>query len=63
LAERLSQPELAAALRRATQTSDAPDLASLRADHAGSYVVGPASWRQKLFPRIVRLLRRIRAMH
>jgi (p)ppGpp synthase/HD superfamily hydrolase len=61
LAEALGRPQLGVALHGALEERDSPELAALRDDHAGSYVVGPPSWREKWRPRVVRLVRRLRS--
>ena len=61
LAEAVGCPGLGPSLRRALdECQNAGDLAQLRAAHDGSYVVGPPSWREKLFPRLARYARRLR---
>ena len=62
LADAVGCPEIGAALRA---VHDAPenetDLEAMRDLHVGSYVVCPPSWREKILPRLLRLLRRVRA--
>jgi len=59
LSNALGFSPLATSLERVlvTQMVDA-DLSRLRGHHAGSYVVGPASWREKVLPRLLRFARR-----
>jgi hypothetical protein len=61
LADALQFPLLGNSLRRALQEKrEANTLAPLREPHLGSYVIGPASWREKLFPRLIGFVRRYR---
>lgn len=60
LADALGQSRLGAALRDALHEDGADELAALRDEHAGSYVVGPRSWREKLLPRLARVAKRVR---
>jgi hypothetical protein len=61
LAIALGYSHLGASLRRVLLAhSSSPDLDRLRETHRGSYTVCPASWREKMLPRFVRLARRIR---
>src|SRR5581483_7997363 len=50
----------AAMLAIPARRANAPEVAALRSNHAGSYVVGPASWREKARPRLRRLVARMR---
>jgi hypothetical protein len=62
LAEALGYPRLGNSLRRVLQESeDGIDLTLLRESHLGSYVVCPSSWREKMLPRFLRFVRRVRA--
>ena len=59
LSNALGLVPLAASLERVLVTQeDDFDLSPLRDHHAGSYVVCPASWREKVFPRLLRFARR-----
>ena len=61
LANALGYPELAAAYQRALDSPGVgPDTMALRSHHAGSYMVCPSSWREKMVPRAARLMRRVR---
>lgn len=60
LSNALGFTPLAASLERVLVTQEVEfDLSRLRDHHAGSYVVGPASWREKIFPRLLRVARRV----
>lgn len=60
LATALGFPALGTALRRVLETpGDTMDLSGLRERHAGSHMVCPESWREKLLPRLVRRVRRV----
>ena len=62
LADVLGYPQLGSPLRRVLpQHQQAEALAPLREPRVGSFVVGPASWREKFLPRLVGFLRRDRA--
>jgi hypothetical protein len=62
LGNALGYPELGAACERLLDSpEDATDTAALRTEHAGSYILGPSSWREKTLPRARRLLRQFRA--
>ena len=59
LSDALGFASFAAALERVLVTPNVDvDLSRLRDQHAGSYVVAPASWREKVFPRLMRAVRR-----
>jgi (p)ppGpp synthase/HD superfamily hydrolase len=61
LSEALGFMPLAASLERILITRKVDfDLSRLRDHHAGTYVVGPASWREKIAPRLLRVARRAR---
>jgi (p)ppGpp synthase/HD superfamily hydrolase len=61
LANALGFTALGTSLRRVLETpKDGMDLSGLRECHAGSHMVCPASWREKMLPRLVRLMRRVR---
>ncbi len=61
LANALGYAALAMSLREILVIKEsAIDLSDLRERHAGSYLVCPESWREKMFPRFVRLMRRLR---
>jgi (p)ppGpp synthase/HD superfamily hydrolase len=61
LANVLGYPALGTALRRVIESpKDGMELSGLRERHAGSYLICPASWREKMLPRLVRLVRRVR---
>jgi Domain of unknown function (DUF6817) len=62
LAAGVGQPRLASALRCALDPGRVTtDLEALRESSLGSYLVCPASWRERLLPRVVWLARRLRA--
>lgn len=62
LADVLEYPQLGSSLRRVlSQQRQAEALVPLREPRLGSYVVGPASWREKVLPRLAGFLRRDRA--
>lgn len=60
LATALECAALGTALRRALETpSEGMDLSGLRERYAGSHMVCPESWREKMLPRLVRRMRRV----
>jgi (p)ppGpp synthase/HD superfamily hydrolase len=62
LANMLGYAELGISLRNVLQAGeDTIGLNLLRQGDSGSYMVCPASWRERLIPRFVRLARRLRA--
>jgi (p)ppGpp synthase/HD superfamily hydrolase len=61
LAIGVGQPRLASALQgMQLRRRGAMDMEPLQQSALGSYVVAPSSWRERIFPRIVRLGRRLR---
>lgn len=61
VATALGFPALETALRRALEPpGDGTDLSGLRERYAGSHMVCPESWREKMLPRLVRRVRRVR---
>ena len=61
LADAMGYPSLGSALEQLGEATTPPELLALREPHAGSYVVGPSSWREKALPRLMRFVRRARA--
>jgi (p)ppGpp synthase/HD superfamily hydrolase len=62
LASALGYAQVATSLRHVLQAADDTlGLSLLRQSEVGSYMVCPASWRERLLPRFVRLAQRIRA--
>jgi (p)ppGpp synthase/HD superfamily hydrolase len=60
LAHVLGYPRLGVSLRHLLQVRDEPDFIALRDSHAGSYLVCPSSWREKMVPRFARFMHRVR---
>ena len=61
LADAMGYPSLGSALEQLGEATTPLELLALREPHAGSYVVGPSSWREKALPGLMRFVRRARA--
>lgn len=60
LAQALGLAELASALRDVDASKRTVESGALRDDHHASYVLGPASWGERMLPRLARLAARAR---